>query len=128
MIADTDFLLSLLEADEGALRKLRELEAENVPIKIPAMAVLELYVGIGAELSEAEARRVDRIIDAHSVVGMDRTIATRAGRRIGTTEASRLMKNKGDAAIGATADAEGEAILTRNVDNFEALGFDVETY
>lgn len=128
MIADTDFLISLIDRDPGAHEKLRELEDAGVPVKIPAMALLELYIGVGAAMTDDEARRIRRVIQSHPVVALDEEIAMRAGRRIGETDASTMKKKKGDAAIGATADVEGEPVLTRNVDDFEALGFEVETY
>lgn len=128
MIADTDFLISLIERNEDALQKTAELEGENVPIKIPGMAVLELYIGVGAEFSDAEERKVRQIIDEHQVIEMDEHISMRAGRRIGERGPAQFKKNKGDAAIGATAEVEGEKVLTRNVDDFEALGFEVEEY
>jgi len=34
----------------------------------------------------------------------------------------------GDMIIGMTAEVVGEPVLTRNVDDFERLGVDVETY
>ena len=128
MIADTDFLISLIQRDADAVRKTKELESENVPIKIPAMAVLELYIGVGAELTDDEERRVRRIIEAHPVVEMDREVAMRAGRRLGERGSGEFRRHKGDAAIGATADIADEPVLTRNVDDFESLGFEVEEY
>ena len=67
------------------------------------------------------------MIDPLPVIPMDETIAMRAGRRIGEVETSRFTRRKGDAVIGATADVEGEPVLARNVDDFENLGFEVET-
>jgi hypothetical protein len=59
---------------------------------------------------------------------MSAEIARLAGMRIGEGNTSKLKKNKGDAAIGATGEIEGEPVLTKNVDDFEAFGFDIETY
>ncbi|WP_255192438.1 PIN domain-containing protein [Natronobeatus ordinarius] len=128
MIADTSFLIDLLKDDADAHEKLRELEGRNEPIKIPAMAVLELGIGIGAALSDEEKRAVRAILEPHPIVPMDHRIAMRAGVRIGEVDASTMKKRKGDAAIGATADLEGEPVLTRNVDDFERLGFETVTY
>jgi hypothetical protein len=55
-------------------------------------------------------------------------ISRLAGRRIGEGNTSELKKNKGGAAIGATGETIDEPVLTRNADDFEAFGFDVETY
>jgi hypothetical protein len=128
MIADTDFLLDLMDRDLDARRKLGELEAGNVPVKIPAMALLELYIGVGAEMSDDEERKVREVLEPHPFVPMSADIARLAGRRIGECDTSKLKNKKGDAAIGATGEIEGEPVLTKNVDDFEAFGFDVETY
>jgi predicted nucleic acid-binding protein len=128
MIADTDFLIDLMKRDAGARQKLRELEAEGIPVKIPAMAILELYIGVGAEMTDDEERKVREVLQPHPFVPMTDEISRRAGRRIGKGNTSKLKKNKGDAAIGATGEVEGEPVLTRNVDDFEAFGFDIETY
>jgi hypothetical protein len=50
---------------------------------------------------------------------MNEEIAMRARRRIGDLGATQFKKEKGDAAIGATADIEWEPFLTRNVEDFE---------
>lgn len=128
MIADTSFLIDLMKGDEGAHAKLRDLEERNVPVKIPAMAVLELGIGIGAELTDEEASAVTAVLEPHPIVPMDRRIALRAGTRIGEVDASTMKKRKGDAAIGATAEVEGEPVITRNVDDFERLGFETVEY
>jgi len=117
-----------MKRDTGARQKLRELEAGGIPVKIPAMAVLELYIGVGAEMTDEEERKVRKVLQPHPFVPMTDEISRLAGRRIGGGNTSKLKKNKGDAAIGATGEVEGEPILTRNVDDFEAFGFDVETY
>ena len=61
-------------------------------------------------------------------VPLDEAVARRAGRRIGEPSDSAFEREEGDAAIGATADVAGEPVLTRNVDDFERLGFAVERY
>ncbi|WP_251329604.1 PIN domain-containing protein [Haloplanus pelagicus] len=128
MIADTDFLIDLMKRDAGARQKLRELEAGGIPVKIPAMAVLELYIGVGAEMTDDEEQKVRQVLQPHPFVPMTDEISRLAGRRIGEGNTAKLKKNKGDAAIGATGEIEGEPVLTRNVDDFEAFGVDVETY
>lgn len=126
MILDTAFVLDLLDGDEGAVATAEELEAGGVVLKMPAMTVLELYIGIGTGVaSDAEERQIRRIIDDLPFVPMDEEVSRRAGRRLGESETTR---RKGDAAIAATAEIAGEPVLTRNVDDFEQLGADVETY
>lgn len=128
MIADTAFLIDLMKDDPDAHAKLEELENRHEPVKIPAMAVLELGIGVGAELTDDEAREVRGILEAHPIVPMDERIAMRAGIAIGDGDVPATKKRKGDAAIAATADIEGEPVCTRNVDDFERFGVDVEAY
>ena len=75
-----------------------------------------------------EERRVQAVIESHSFVPMSAEIARLAGRRIGERDVKTLEEQKRDAAIGASAEIEGEPVLTRHVGDLEALGFDVETY
>ena len=128
MIADTAFLIDLLKNDPDAHAKLREFENRHEPVKIPAMAVLELGIGIGAGLDDDEAREVRAVLESHPIIPMDERIAMRAGTAIGEGDVSTMKKRKGDAAIAATADIEGEPVCTRNVDDFERFDVDIETY
>lgn len=128
MIADTEFLISLADEDPDAQRRLSELEARDEPVKIPAMALLEFYVGVGAVATDEQERATRRVLSRHPIVPVDGEIAGLAGRRIGELGPGQFAREKGDAAIVATAEVEDEAVLTRNVDDFEALGFEVESY
>lgn len=47
MIVDTSFVLDVIDDVEAAVRKEEELEAEGVPLVVPSMTVLELYIGVG---------------------------------------------------------------------------------
>jgi predicted nucleic acid-binding protein len=46
MIVDTSFILDIIDGVEAAIEKERELEAGSVPLVIPSMTVLELYIAI----------------------------------------------------------------------------------
>ena len=70
MILDTTFVLDLLAGDEGATLKAEELENNGVAMKLPAMTVTELYIGIGTGVAdEEEERQIRRIIEGLSFVG-----------------------------------------------------------
>ncbi|WP_311171090.1 PIN domain-containing protein [Halobellus ordinarius] len=126
MILDTAFVLDLLAGDEGATEKAEELEVSGVAMKMPAMAVTELYIGVGTGVAnEREERRIRGIIESVPFVPMDLQLSRRAGRMVGETGTD---VGKGDAAIAAVAERADEPVLTRNVDDFEELGVDIETY
>lgn len=126
MILDTAFVLDLLDGDEEAVRKAEELEESGTPMRLPAMTVTELYIGIGTGVAgKKERRQIQRIIEALPFVPMDIALSQRAGRLLGESGNS---VGKGDAAVAAAAEREGEPVLTRNIEDFEKLGVAVESY
>ncbi|SDY58153.1 PIN domain-containing protein [Halopenitus persicus] len=134
MIVDTSFILDLIDGVDAALAKERELEAEGVPLVIPSMAVLELYIGVGKVANTHEERRqVEAVLDSYPLVEMTPSISRRVGRLLG----ERLARadgddgpgiGKGDAAIAATALERDDPVLAGD-GHFETVsGLDVVTY
>jgi len=117
MIVDTSFVLDLADGVEAALTKERELEAESVPLVIPSMTVLELYIGVGKVANTREERRkVEAILDSYPLVDMTPSISRRAGRLLGerladADEGEGSGIGKADAAIAATALERDEPVL-----------------
>lgn len=117
MIVDTSFILDVIDDVDAAVEKEQELEVEGVPLVIPTMAVLELYIGVGkAASTQEERRKVDAVLDSYPLVDMTLSISRRAGRLLGermaeTTEDKGPGIGKGDAAIAATAIERDEPVL-----------------
>jgi predicted nucleic acid-binding protein len=135
MIVDTSFVLDVIDDVEAAVEKERELELEAVPLVVPAMTVLELYIGVGTVANtREELRTVEGVLDSYPVVAMTPETSRLAGRLLGermaeTPDGAGAGFGKGDAAIAATALQRDEAVLTRNVGDFETIpNVDVETY
>ncbi|UIO99579.1 PIN domain-containing protein [Halobaculum sp. CBA1158] len=128
MILDTAFILDLMADLPEAHEKLDELEANGAVLKLSTMTLLELYIGIEAYTGTEEAREIRRILRGVPRVDMDQQIAEEAGRMIGRLDPSKYKRKKGDAVIAATAEVEGDAVVTRNVDDFERHGVPVEAY
>jgi tRNA(fMet)-specific endonuclease VapC len=129
VLLDTTYLIDLMNGDEAAVEKARELEANLVQQRLSAMTLFELYHGIARSgKAEAERREVENVLASKPVHPADATVMRKAGRLFG-----RLM-NEGDAVadgdviIGATAEIVDEPVLTRNDADFERLGVAVETY
>ncbi|MDL5362103.1 PIN domain-containing protein [Halalkalicoccus sp. NIPERK01] len=122
MILDTAFVIDLIDGDPGAIEKARTIEEGGIVLRVPAMVLLELYIGVEkvAETSEEE-RQVRRVVDSLPKVEMNETIAMRAGRIIGRLRTEDLTLGKGDAAIGATGLVFDEPVLTRNTSDFERI-------
>mgnify|MGYP000718743616 CR=1 FL=1 len=84
MIVDTSFILDIIDDVEAAVEKERKLEAESVPLLIPTMTVLELYIGVGKVADTYdEQQRVEAVLESYPLVDLTPSISRRAGRLLG---------------------------------------------
>lgn len=129
MLLDTSFLIDLMDGDGDAVEKARELERDLVQQRLSSMTLFELYYGIArvAE-SEAEREKVERVLASKPIYPADAAVMRKAGRLSGELQNDGTPVGDGDVIIGATADVVEEPVLTRNVEDFERLGVDIETY
>ena len=129
MLLDTAFFIDLMTGDKDAVEKAREPEPDLVQQRLSTMTLFELYYGAArSNQSEAEREKIEHVLASKPVGPADTAVMRKAGRL-----SSELMDDgnafrDGDVIIGATADVLEEPVLTRNVDDFERLGVDVETY
>lgn len=129
MLLDTTFLIDLMNGDEGAVEKAREMEADLVQQRISSMTLFELYYGISrASESESERETVEEVLESKPIYPADTAVMRKAGRLAGELGNDGTPVGDGDVIIGATATVVEEPVLTRNVDDFERLDVDVETY
>ncbi|PSP77098.1 VapC toxin family PIN domain ribonuclease [Halobacteriales archaeon QS_1_68_20] len=130
MLLDTSFLIDLMNGDEDAVRKARELEANLVQQRIAAMTLFELYYGVArAEQSSTERQEVENVLETKPVHPADTAVMRKAGRLSGELVNEGTPVDDGDVIIGATAAVLDEPVLTRNVEDFRRLdGVEVETY
>ncbi len=118
-----------MNGDEGAVKKARELEVNLVQQRLSSMTLFELYHGIARSNQSADAReRIEAVLESKPVHAADAAVMRKAGRRSGDAVNRGEAVGDGDVIIGATAEILDESVLTRNVDDFERLGVDVETY
>ena len=134
MIVDTSFVLDVIDNVEPAVQKARELETESVPLVIPSMTVLELYIGVGKVATTLEERQqVEAVLDSYPVVDMTPSISRRAGRLLGermadTDDGEGPGLGKGDAAIAATALERDEPVLAGDSHFANIPGLTHESY
>lgn len=134
MIVDTSFVLDVIDDVDAAVEKERELEMEAVPLVIPSMTVLELYIGVGKVANtRAERLQVEAVLDSYPLVDMTPSIARRAGRLLGERMAETAADQgpgigKGDAVIAATALERDESVLAGDGHFGNIPGVTVETY
>ncbi|MFC6724480.1 PIN domain-containing protein [Halobium palmae] len=131
MILDTSFLIHLFRGRDGAHRKGDELSNENVVQRVPAPVVTELSYGVRMEGTDEELRRFENAMRMYPVVDLNRELARRAGDLLAEADLEAGGESgidKIDPMVAAVADVLDEPVLTDNVDDFEKLGVDVETY
>jgi len=129
LLLDTGFLIDLMNGDDGAVEKARELEANLVQQRLSAMTLFELYYGAArSNQSEAEREKIESVLTSKPVYPADSAVMRKAGRLSGEHMNDGNALSDGDVIVGPTAAVLEEPVLTRNVDDFERLGVDVETY
>jgi predicted nucleic acid-binding protein len=93
------------------------------------MTLFELYYGAArSNQSDAEREKIENVLASKPVYPADSAVMRKAGRLAGELMNDGNAVADGDVIVGATADVLEEPVLTRNVDDFERLGVDVETY
>jgi len=129
VLLDTSFLIDLMNGDEGAVEKARELETELVQQRLSSMTLFELSYGISrATDSETERENVEEVIASKPIHPADTAVMRKAGRLAGDLQNDGTPVGDGDVIIGATAAVVEEPVLTRNVEDFERLDVAIETY
>jgi predicted nucleic acid-binding protein len=129
VLLDTTFLIDLMNGDDGAVDKARELERDLVQQRLSSMTLFELYYGVArATNSPDERERVETVLESKPVHPADTAVMRKAGRLAGRLTNDGTPVDDGDVIIAATADVVDEPVLTRNADDFERLGAAVETY
>lgn len=130
MILDTDFLVALGESDAAETKAL-ELETADVPLRVPAIVLEELYVAVGAgEHSNRNARKFEALVKNKPIVDIDENIARRAGVLEGhhITSNAKPTLGPGDALVAATALQFNEPVVTSDSDFQTVDGLAVESF
>lgn len=130
MILDTSFLIDLFDGQQRAFEKGNQLSDDGTVQRVPSPVVMELSYG-AAFGDEDERRAVQNAIRMYPIVEQTDRIAQRSGRLLARADIDSDGKSgidKVDPMVAAVADRYDEPVLTANIDDFEALGVDVETY
>lgn len=130
MILDTPFLIDLFDDRQSAFEKGLELSESGTVQRVPSPVIMELSYG-AAFGTEEERRSVENALRMYPVVEQDERIAHWAGQLLARADVKagdESVIDKVDPMIAAVSDVYDEPVLTVNVDDFVALGVDVETY
>ncbi|WP_436934857.1 PIN domain-containing protein [Halovenus marina] len=132
MILDTSYVIALNQQDSNAIELSREHDAANLPQRLPATVLSELYVSAGAgQLAHENVRAYEELVGNLPIIDIDANIARRAGAIQGDYLASETKPDLGlaDATIAATALVYNEPVVTDDTDDFGSVeGLDVVSW
>lgn len=131
MIIDSSYLFDLMSEDPDAFSKGAELVEDGEMQWLPTPVVAEAYYGVATARSDTTEQEVRNRLLGYPRIDVDEEIARRSGELLAAAD-DRVGGNAGvgpnDGYIAAMADVLDDAVLTDNVEDFEALGVPVETY
>lgn len=131
MILDSSYLFDLMASDPAAFAKGTELVEQGEMQWLPTPVIAEAYYGVATVRSETTEQEVRNRLLGYPRVDVDEEVARVAGRLLAEAddrEGGDAGVGANDAYIAAMAQVLDDAVLTDNVDDFEALDVPVETY
>lgn len=132
MILDTNYIIALDQQNPDAIGLSRTHDAANIPQRLPAAVLSELYVSVGAgQIPHDNARAYEELVGNLPVIEIDENIARRAGAIQGDHLASDTKPTLGlaDATIAATALVYNEPVVTDDTDDFGSVeGLDIVSW
>lgn len=131
MIIDSSYLFDLMAGDPSAFSKGTELVENGEMQWLPTPVVAEAYYGVATARSDTTKQEVRNRILGYPRIDVDEEIARKAAELLAAAD-GRVGGTAGvganDGYIAAMADVLDDAVLTDDVEDFEALGVAVETY
>jgi predicted nucleic acid-binding protein len=123
MILDSSFLIDLERSHEPAVTKAREIEADELPRRVPLIVIYEMFISVGkGTRTEENRKRVERVLGSLPIVSANEAIVRRAGRFEGEVQRTGLTGvGPADAIIAATAIEYDEPVLTDDATDFERI-------
>ncbi|MFT4891153.1 MAG: putative nucleic acid-binding protein [Halobacteriales archaeon] len=131
MIVDSSYLFDLMAEDRDAFEKGTELVERGEMQWLPTPVVAETDDGLATARSSRSEQAVRNRLLGYPRVAVDEEVARVAGELLAEADdgaGGDAGVGPNDASIAAMAEVLDEAVLTANVDDFEALGVPVETY
>lgn len=122
MILDITFLVDLVRGDPGARAFLEAAEKGSEALHVPAPTLMRLWEGV--ERSRHAPRDLERlraVLAAAPTVPLTPEDAERAGRMLGARAREGDAMDPFDAMVAAVALGLDQALVTRNVREFESV-------
>lgn len=131
MIIDSSYPFDLMATDADAFSKGTELVERGEMQRLPAPVVAEVYYGVATARSDTTEQEVRNHLLGYPRIEVDEEVTRKAGELLATAddrEGGHAGVGPNDSYIAAMASILDDAVLTANIDDFEALGVPVEIY
>lgn len=130
MLLDATFLVDLVRGDPAARALLEAAEEGSEAVRIPAPALAKFWEAIErSRHPPRDLERVEAVLAGAATTPFTADHALRAGRILGRASREGTPMDPFDAMAAAVAVESGEALVTRNVRDFERVpGLRLRTY
>ncbi len=130
MIADTTFVIDLMQELPAAVSALNKLESHNEALIITTPTLFELFVGVAlSKKSTQERQKIVNTLKGQLIVDLNGESAERAGLAHGSLITKGNKIGALDSMIAGIALSRQEKVMTRNVKDFERIeGIQIEKY
>lgn len=133
MIADTSFIIDVMTGKKESLKKLEEVERNDIPLNTTTITFFELWSGIEqSNKSDKEKEKIRDVLEARVLYDFDRIAGELGGRIDGKLSKKGKKVEPQDSMISGIAIRENEKILTRNTKHFnwisEVSDLNIEDY
>lgn len=119
---DTDVLIDVLRGHEPALGRVKGLEEEGATLFTTSVNVFELYYGaLKSKKIEQNLGAVKKLFEILVALDFTKDAAEKAGEVLSGLETKGQTMETRDLFVGATALANGCALLTRNIGHFKRI-------
>lgn len=128
-ILDSDLIIAILKNDPDAVKKLRELSADNTRLSTTVINAQEVLGGAKDRENQQQFKEANRLFDALNPIGYDLESARQE------IEIDHFLRKKGtpigafDTIIAGICISHGATIVTRNIDHFKRVpGLSIERW
>ena len=122
MIADTSFIIDVMKGKKESLKKLGEVEKNDIPLNTTSITFFELWSGIEqSNKPDKEKEKIRDVLEARVLYDFDRIAGELGGRIDGKLSKKGKKVEPQDSMISGIAIRENEKILTRNTKHFNLI-------
>ncbi len=129
MILDTTFIIDLLNGDQGAINKSKEIDDKNIPVFTTSVSVFEIWQGLDDIKNKDKLEKINVLLTNIGLLSLDMESAKIGGKIHAELNNSGLSIQPEDSMIAGICIKNNKKVITRNVKHFSRIkNLEVETY